>query len=115
MKRILLYISGTVLIMILWAGVVFLATVNGWLHKPIAKQNTSQSFLSAIETEIDKQFVGNFAMATVKDGIVEYEKFHSAGKPVDRNTIFQVASLSKWISAFGIMKLHLGCPGRPWQ
>ena len=91
--------------MILWAGVVFLGTVNGWLHKPIAKQNTSQSFLAAVEKEIDKQFVGNFAMATFKDGIVEYEKFHSAGKPVDRNTVFQVSSLSKWISAFGIMKL----------
>ncbi len=105
MTRILRYISGTVFIMILWAGVVFLAIVNGWLHKPIAKQNTSQSFLSATETEIDKQFVGNFAMATVKDGMVEDEKFHSAGKPVDRNTVFQVGSLSKWISAFGIMKL----------
>jgi len=91
--------------MIVWAGVVFLGTVDGWFHKPIAKQNSSQSFLTAIETEIGKQFVGNFAMATLKDGIVESEKFHSVGKPVDRNTVFQVSSLSKWISAFGIMKL----------
>ena len=105
MKKILTYLFGTVLIMISWAGVIFLGTVNGWLHKPIAKQNTPQFFLAAVEMEIDKQFVGNFAMATFKDGIVEYEKFHSAGKPVDRHTVFQVASLSKWISAFGIMKL----------
>lgn len=91
--------------MILWAGVVFLGTVNGWFHKPFAKENTSQSFLSAVEKEMSKQFVGNFAMATFKNGIVEHEKFHSVGKPVDRNTVFQVSSLSKWISAFGIMKL----------
>ena len=91
--------------MMLWAGVAFTGTVDGWFHQPIAKQNTSQSFREAVETEIDKRFVGNFAMATLKEGIVEYEKFHSAGKPVDRNTVFQVASLSKWISAFGIMKL----------
>jgi CubicO group peptidase (beta-lactamase class C family) len=44
-------------------------------------------------------------MATLKEGVVEFEKFHSAGKRVDRNTVFQVSSLSKWISAFGIMKL----------
>jgi CubicO group peptidase (beta-lactamase class C family) len=105
MKKILLYFLCTVFLMILWAGVAFLGAVNGWLHTPIAKQNTSQSFHSAVETEIDKQFVGNFAMAVFKDGIVEYEKFHSAGKPVDRNTVFQVSSLSKWISAFGIMRL----------
>ncbi len=105
MKNILFYILGAVLMMILWAGVAFFGTVDGWFHKPIAKQNSSQSFLTAIETEMAKEFVGNFAMALVKDGIVEYEKFHSVGKPVDRNTVFQVSSLSKWISAFGIMKL----------
>jgi len=105
MKNILFYILGTVLMMIVWAGVVFIGTVDGWFHKPIAKQNSSQSFLTAVETEIDKQFVGNFAMATFRNGTVEYEKFYSAGKPVDRNTVFQVSSLSKWISAFGIMKL----------
>lgn len=105
MKKILYYILGAVLMMLIWAGVVFVGTVDGWFHKPIAKQNSSQSFLTAIETEIDKQFIGNLALATVEDGTVEYEIFHSAGKPVDRNTVFQVSSLSKWISAFGIMKL----------
>ncbi len=105
MKNILYYILGAVLLMLLWAGVVFVGTVDGWFHKPIAKQNSFQSFVTAIETEIDRQFVGNFAMATFKNGTVEYEKFHSVGKSVDRNTVFQVSSLSKWISAFGIMKL----------
>jgi CubicO group peptidase (beta-lactamase class C family) len=105
MKKILLYILGACLMMIAWAIIVFLGTIDGWFHRPIAKQNTSQSFREAVDAEIDKQFVGNFAMAIVNRGTVEYEKFYSAGKPVDRNTIFQVASLSKWISAFGIMKL----------
>jgi CubicO group peptidase (beta-lactamase class C family) len=105
MKKILLYIFSAVFLIIVWTGAVFLATVSGWLHTPIAKQNTPQSFLSAVEKEMDKQFVGNFAMAIFKEGIVEHEKFHSAGEPVDRNTVFQVSSLSKWISAFGILKL----------
>jgi CubicO group peptidase (beta-lactamase class C family) len=105
MKKIITCVLVAVLIMILWTGVVFLGTIDGWFHSPIARQSTPQSFLSAIEKEIDKQFVGNFAMAIIKDGKIECEKFHSAGRPVDRNTVFQVASLSKWISAFGIMKL----------
>lgn len=96
---------GAVLLMLLWAGVVFYGTVDGWFHQPIAKLNTSQSFLEAVDAEIDEHFVGNFAMAIVSGGTVEYERFYSAGKPVDRNTIFQVSSLSKWISAVGIMKL----------
>jgi CubicO group peptidase (beta-lactamase class C family) len=105
MKKILIYILVVGLMMIAWAGIIFLGTVDGWFHRPIAKQNTSQSFREAVDAEIHKSFVGNFAMAIVNRGTVEYEKFYSAGKPVDRNTVFQVASLSKWISAFGIMKL----------
>ncbi len=105
MKRILRYIAAAVLMMMVWAGFVLVGTVEGWFHPAIAKQNTSSSFWTATEAEIKKQFVGNFAMAVIKDGVVEYEKFYSAGKPVNRNTVFQVSSLSKWISAFGIMKL----------
>ncbi len=105
MKRILRYVSGAVLLMLLWAGVVLFSTVEGWFHQPIAKLNSSASFLEAVDIEVNKQFVGNFAMAMMKDGMIESEKFYSSGKPVNRNTIFQVSSLSKWISAVGIMKL----------
>ena len=91
--------------MLLWAGMALFGTVDGWFHRPIAKSNTSASFREAVDGEVNKQFVGNFAMAIMKNGTVEYEKFYSAGKPVDKNTVFQVSSLSKWISAVGIMKL----------
>ncbi|MCW5909850.1 MAG: beta-lactamase family protein [Cyclobacteriaceae bacterium] len=100
----LLYSTGVVPVLVAWAAVIFLATVKGCFHSPLASPAT-QSFAGAIEKEIDKQFVGNLALAIIKDGSIELEKFHSAGKPVDRNTVFQVSSLSKWISAFGIMKL----------
>lgn len=91
--------------MLLWAGIVIFGTIDGWFHQPIAKSNTSQSFLEAVDNELDKQFVGNFAMAILSRGTVEEEKFFSVGKSVDRNSVFQVSSLSKWVSAFGIMKL----------
>lgn len=93
------------LLMLLWAGIVIFGTIEGWFHQPIAKSNTSQSFLEAVDNELDKQFVGNFAMAVMNGGTVEEEKFYSVGKSVDRNSVFQVSSLSKWVSAFGIMKL----------
>jgi CubicO group peptidase (beta-lactamase class C family) len=91
--------------MLFWIWVTFQATVGGWYHHPIADQPTSQAFRKAADIEIDKQFTGNFAMAVMSEGKIEYEKFYSAGRPVNRNTVFQVASLSKWVSAFGIMKL----------
>lgn len=104
MRKILFYILVVAMCMFIWAAVVIFGTVDGWFHQPIAKPN-NQSFIEAVDATIKKQVVGNFAMVIVKDGVVEYEKFYSTGKPVDRNTIFQVSSLSKWVSAVGVMKL----------
>ncbi|MCE2892894.1 MAG: beta-lactamase family protein [Flammeovirgaceae bacterium] len=105
MKRILLFVLSTILLMFLWASMALFGTVDGWFHQPIARSKTPAPFLKAVNGEMNKQFVGNFAMAVMKNGNVEHEKFYSAGKPVDKNTVFQVSSLSKWISAVGIMKL----------
>lgn len=105
MKKMLVYALGCILTMVVWTAIVLVGTVEGWFHHPIAKQTTTESFLAVVDREIDNAFIGNFALAIMKNGVVESEKFRSAGKPVDRNTVFQVASLSKWVSAFGIMKL----------
>lgn len=105
MKKIVLYVLGTAFVLVLWAAAVFWGTLNGWLHQPIAKRNAAPDFIAATEAEIDNQFVGNFAMATFKKGAIESETYRSAGKTTDINTVFQVSSLSKWISAVGVMKL----------
>jgi CubicO group peptidase (beta-lactamase class C family) len=91
--------------MILWAVIIFFGTQNGWWHKPIAEQGHPKAYINAVKEELNEQFVGNLALAVIKNGLVEDEEFHTAGKPVDRNTVFQIASLSKWVSAFGVMKL----------
>lgn len=105
MRKVLSYAIVILLSMAVWTCAVFIGTVSGWFRKPITKENTIRSFVEATDQEIKKQFVGNFAMATFDKGIVEVEKFYSSGKPTSRHTVFQVASLSKWVSAFGVMKL----------
>lgn len=71
----------------------------------LADRSESQNFLDSVKVRINQEYVGSFAFALINDGNVEDEIFHSEGKKIDRNTVFQVASLSKWISAFGVMKL----------
>ena len=105
LKRILKYIAIIISGSLLWTVIIVSGTMNGWFHTSVVNQTNSKTYIDAVQMEINSQFVGNFAMAIVNDGIVETEKFYSAGKNVDRNTVFQVASLSKWVSAFGIMKL----------
>lgn len=105
MKRIIKYIAIIFLLSILWGGIVLLGTLNGWWHQPISKDGNTEPFVKAVEKELEKEFVGNFAMAIMKDGVPEKEVFQSAGKKVDKNTIFQVASLSKFVTAVGVLKL----------
>ena len=70
-----------------------------------SESGESQEFIDSVKIKISQEYVGNFAFAIFNKGTIEDEIFHSEGNQVDRNTVFQVASLSKWISAFGVMKL----------
>ncbi|MFT5142499.1 MAG: CubicO group peptidase (beta-lactamase class C family) [Rhodothermales bacterium] len=105
MKRAIRHIFLTLAVMALWAALMFAGTMYGWWHAPIAEHGGTQVYLDAVKGELDTEFVGNFALAVMEEGQVEAELVHSAGAEVDRNTVFQVASLSKWVSAFGVMKL----------
>ncbi|MBK7372501.1 MAG: beta-lactamase family protein [Saprospiraceae bacterium] len=105
MKRIFKYIFTFILLSILWSGIAFYGTLKGWWHKPFTDNKNPKLFTEAVNQQIEKEFVGNFAMAIMKDGAIENELFYSKNKKVDNNTIFQVSSLSKFVSAVGIMKL----------
>lgn len=105
MKRIFKYFFIIILLSLLWSGIAFYSTLKGWWHKPFAGSNDPKLFIEAVNRQIEKEFVGNFAMAIMKDGTIEKELFYSKSKKVDKNTIFQVSSLSKIVSAVGIMKL----------
>lgn len=105
MKRILKYIFTAIFISILWIVLVFIGTLKGWWYEPFTKNNDPELFTVAVKEKTEKEFVGNFAMAVIKGGQVEKELFYSKNKNVDKNTIFQVSSLSKFVSTAGIMKL----------
>ncbi|HCK84729.1 MAG TPA: serine hydrolase [Hyphomonadaceae bacterium] len=61
--------------------------------------------MAAAQARIEQGNVGNAAFVLLDDGRVVAEHFVSAGEPVDRDTLFQVASLSKWVTAWGVMRL----------
>lgn len=105
MKRVIKYIFIIFFLSISWGVIVLFGTLNGWWHQPISEDGNTHSFCKTVEQELEKEFVGNFAMAIMKEGVPEKEVFHSAGKKVDKNTVFQVSSLSKFVTAVGIMKL----------
>lgn len=87
------------------AVVMGFGTLEGWWRKPLASPGDTAGFLAAATATLKAESKGNAAFILVEDGRPIGEAFLSKGAPVDRDTQFQVASLSKWATAWGVMTL----------
>ncbi len=104
-RRILLAFGTGLLAAALAAVVVGFGALEGWGRRPIAAFGDDKAFAAAISSRLRSEAVGNAALILVKAGRPVHEVFVSKGAPVDRDTRFQVASLSKWVTALGVMTL----------
>lgn len=94
-----------VIVAILWATAVVSAVLGGWFREPLAPRGDTAAFAAAARAYLDAQNVGNAAYRLLDGGRVVDEHYLSIGDPVDADTLFQVASLSKWITAWGVLSL----------
>ncbi len=105
MGRVPAIVLCTVLALAVWTAVLIAGALEGWWRQPLAPSGDTRAFMDAAIAEIDRTRRGNVAFVLVEDGRVFDEHFTSVGQPVDRNTLFQVASMSKWMTAWGVMTL----------
>ena len=103
--RLAIIALSTVLALAAWAALVLVGTLSGWGRPTLAPRGDLAAFSKAAVEQIDSNSHGNAAFALISGGELYSEHFHSVGTPVDRDTLFQVASLSKWITALGVMTL----------
>ncbi|CAA6830082.1 MAG: D-alanyl-D-alanine carboxypeptidase (EC [uncultured Aureispira sp.] len=103
--KILKRIALLVFVLLIWTAFVAYGIIDGCLLKPITAKNTSEAFIEAAKTKIEQEFVGNFAMTLIEDGNVSNDFFYSIDQPVNEQSLFPVASISKWITSFGVLKL----------
>jgi CubicO group peptidase (beta-lactamase class C family) len=88
-----------------WTLIIAMGVLQGWSRRPIASPGDASAFAAAVQARIEQRDVGNAAFVLLDDGRAVAEYFRSSGNPVDRETLFQVASLSKWVTAWGVMRL----------
>lgn len=105
MKRYGLLILGTLAVCVAWAALVFATLSEGWLRSPLATTNDPQTFVAAAKAEATAGNPGNLAFVMIEEGQEAGSFTVSQGDPVDGNTLFQVASLGKWLTAWGVMAL----------
>ncbi len=105
MGRFIKAFLAALVVAALVGGVVGLGAIEGWGRKRLAPAGDHRQFGSVIAARLDREVKGNAAFVLIKNGAPVTEHFVTRGAPVDRDTLFQVASLSKWVTAWGVMKL----------
>jgi CubicO group peptidase (beta-lactamase class C family) len=98
-------ISLIIVSIVIWAVFLFYGATNGFILRSISSNNSPEAFIKATKEKIDNEFVGNLAMVLVEDGQVAGKYFHSIDSEVDENTVFLMASVSKWVTSWGILAL----------
>ena len=105
MRRWILLGVATLGVLAVWTALVGAGALEGWWRRPLAPRGDSAAFAVAADRMIAAESTGNLAFTLIEAGRPVHERFASKGAPVDRDTLFQVASLSKWITALGVMTL----------
>ena len=88
-----------------WAGLVFAALDRGWGHAPIIASHEAAEFALASRQLAERQNAGNISFVLLEGGKAAGSFNLSKGNPVDGHSVFQVASLGKWLTAWGVMAL----------
>jgi CubicO group peptidase (beta-lactamase class C family) len=84
---------------------VVAGTRQGWWRPLPAPHGDAAAFIDAAKARFAAESKGNIALALLANGRVVGTYFASHGKPVDGQSLFQVASLSKWVTSFAVMRL----------
>jgi CubicO group peptidase (beta-lactamase class C family) len=102
--RIAAWTIATLALCVLWAALALFGTLGGWTKTPLAPAGDIDHFVAAVRARAAEHAQGSLALRIVEDGTA-YDDFTAHGDSVGPDTLHQVASLSKWISAWGVMKL----------
>lgn len=105
MGRIVRIALVTILLIAAYAAVVLLGTRGGWWRPMPAAEGDVHGFIASARERYAKESKGNIALAVMVNGKIAGTFFDSHGRPVDGSSLFQVASMSKWLTAIGVMTL----------
>lgn len=96
--------AGLVLLAVILWVVAVTAFVLLAAEKISVAGTDSASLIDAAKTH-STDHAGNLALILIDNGRVNGTHFISIGRPVNADTIFQMASVSKWVTAWGVMTL----------
>ncbi len=101
----LIYTLAMLAVGVAWAAVVAVGALNGWLRTPIAARDDPAAFMRAVAAQVAQSTAGDCVVLLLRGGRPAKLFSHSVSVPVDADSIFQAASISKWLTAWGVLRL----------
>ncbi len=95
----------TLITIVVWSTIVVAGALFGWWRQPLATTDDAPAFMRSAIKMIDQGNRGNTALLLIEDGAISAEYYSTSADSVDRDTVFATASMSKWITAWGVMRL----------
>jgi len=90
----------------LWVALIVNATFNGWFRSPLTDDRSAVGFLKAAELSVPGDFRGNMIVVLIGRGRpVGQFVIGPDGAVPDGSSVYQIASLSKWVTAAGVLTL----------
>lgn len=105
MRTILVHIGAALACCTLWGAAVFAGLDQGWGHSALADFDDPVGFEQAARAIAEDEDIGNVSFVLIEDGETASEFHLSSGEAIDAHAVFQVASLGKWLTAWGVMAL----------
>jgi len=102
-RRIVVLVLATVAALVVWTVLVVAGTRESWWRP--APRGDTMAFLASAKARFAAESKGDIALALIENGRVARTWQASYGRPVDSSSLFQVASMSKWVTAVGVMRL----------
>lgn len=100
-KRIVLVTA----VLVLWTFLVGYGFISGKILFALTTEHEPMMFKEAVNQAASEDFSGNLAMVLFEEGQPTEKLFLSAGNEIDAHSLFPVASISKWVTAEGVLKL----------
>ncbi|WP_194442763.1 serine hydrolase domain-containing protein [Pseudoalteromonas simplex] len=94
----------TLFLSFVWAATCVYGGVSGWFLKPIAETGNTEQFIANSQVLIANKHV-NIAYVLIENGQVVFQDYSKSKDEITANTLFPVASLSKFITAYGVITL----------
>src|SRR3569832_527166 len=104
-RRLVAFILATIAALVVWAVLVVVGTREGWWRPLPAPHGDTAGFIATAKARFAAESKGDIALALLVKGRVAGTLYISHGRFVDGSSLFQVASMSKWITAGGVMHL----------